>query len=54
MGFFVLETHEVEVGDLDIANLATQASRLLEEHDLNNVLNHIPPDAFNDFFTGEY
>jgi len=43
---------------LDTADLANQASRLLEEHDLTNVLNQIPADAFNDLFTedknGEY
>ncbi|PSN38483.1 hypothetical protein C0J52_15872 [Blattella germanica] len=43
---------------LDTAELANQASRLLEEHDLTNVLNQIPADAFNDLFTvdknGEY
>lgn len=33
--------------------LATQATRLLEEHDFTNVLNHIPADAFNDLFTGK-
>ena len=37
---------------LDTADLANQASRLLEEHDLTNVLNQIPADAFNDLFTG--
>jgi hypothetical protein len=37
---------------LDTAELANQASRLLEEHDLTNVLNQIPADAFNDLFTG--
>ncbi|KDR14306.1 INO80 complex subunit D isoform X3 [Zootermopsis nevadensis] len=36
---------------LDTAELANQASRLLEEHDLTNVLNQIPADAFNDLFT---
>ncbi|XP_069700596.1 INO80 complex subunit D-like isoform X1 [Periplaneta americana] len=43
---------------LDTAELANHASRLLEEHDLTNVLNQIPADAFNDLFTedknGEY
>ncbi|PNF20232.1 hypothetical protein B7P43_G16187 [Cryptotermes secundus] len=42
---------------LDTAELANQASRLLEEHDLTNVLNQIPADAFNDLFTdknGQY
>jgi len=37
---------------LDATDLAEQASRLLEEHDLNNVLNQIPADAFNDLFIG--
>lgn len=37
---------------LDPVELANQASRLLEEHDLTNVLNQIPADAFNDLFTG--
>lgn len=27
-------------------------ARLLEEHDLNNVLNQLPEDAFNEFFEG--
>lgn len=43
---------------LDPVDLANQASRLLEEHELTNVLNQIPADAFNDLFTedknGEY
>jgi hypothetical protein len=39
---------------LDTAELANQASRLLEEHDLTNVLNQIPADAFNDLFTGMF
>ncbi|KAJ4448657.1 hypothetical protein ANN_00047, partial [Periplaneta americana] len=38
---------------LDTAELANHASRLLEEHDLTNVLNQIPADAFNDLFTGQ-
>lgn len=29
-------------------------TRLLEEHDLNNVLNQLPEDAFNDLFEGVY
>lgn len=28
-------------------------ARLLEEHDLTNVLNQIPVDAFNDLFQGK-
>uniref|UniRef100_T1JJY2 KANL2-like probable zinc-finger domain-containing protein n=1 Tax=Strigamia maritima TaxID=126957 RepID=T1JJY2_STRMM len=36
---------------LDTAELANQASRLLEEHDFTEVLNKIPDDAFNDLFT---
>nr|CAD7437513.1 unnamed protein product [Timema bartmani] len=36
---------------LDTVDLAQQATRLLEEHDLTNVLNQIPADAFNDLFT---
>ncbi|XP_073997645.1 uncharacterized protein isoform X2 [Rhodnius prolixus] len=43
---------------LDPVELANQTTRLLEEHDLNNVLNQISTDlAFNDLFTdknGEY
>lgn len=41
----------------DPVELANQATRLLEEHDLTNVLNQIPADAFNDLFTdknGQY
>lgn len=29
-------------------------ARLLEEHDLTNVLNQLPVDAFNDLFQGKY
>lgn len=56
----ILESQEVEVGEEVLAmaadlplELATQATRLLEEHDFTNVLNHIPADAFNDLFTGK-
>jgi hypothetical protein len=42
------------IASLDPAELASQASRLLEEHDITNMLNQISPDAFNDLFTGEY
>ncbi|KAG1682113.1 INO80 complex subunit D [Nymphon striatum] len=35
---------------LDTAELANQASRLLEEHDFTEVLNKIPDDAFYDLF----
>lgn len=38
---------------LDAAELANQATRLLEEHDFTEVLNKIPDDAFNDLFTGK-
>lgn len=45
------------IASLDPAELASQASRLLEDQDLTNMLN-IPADAFNDLFTedknGEY
>lgn len=44
----------LEIASLDPVELAHQASRLLEEHDLTNVLNQIPPDAFNDLFAGNY
>lgn len=37
------------IASLDPAELASQASRLLEEHDLTNMLNQIP---FSDLFTG--
>lgn len=40
------------IASLDPVELANQASRLLEEHDITNMLNQIPPDAFNDLFTG--
>lgn len=33
--------------------LVTQASHLLEESDINNVLSTIQPDEFNDLFTGK-
>lgn len=33
--------------------LVTQASNLLEESDINNVLSTIQPDEFNDLFTGK-
>ncbi|CAL1276039.1 unnamed protein product [Larinioides sclopetarius] len=35
---------------LDTAELANQATKLLEEHDFTEVLNKIPDDAFNDLF----
>ncbi|KAF0771559.1 INO80 complex subunit D-like, partial [Aphis craccivora] len=50
-------THEVEVGDevlagLDAADLASHASRLLDDHDdITSVFSQIPVDAFNDLFT---
>lgn len=37
---------------LDAAELANQASKLLEEHDFTDVLNKLPDDAFNDLFAG--
>lgn len=63
-----LETQDVEVGEevlaiastelpldsVELATLATQATRLLEEHDFNNVLGTITADAFNDLFTGTW
>ncbi|GIX79106.1 INO80 complex subunit D [Caerostris extrusa] len=43
---------------LDTADLASHATKLLEEHDFTEVLNKIPDDAFNDLFVdtrnGEY
>lgn len=45
------------IASLDPAELASQATRLLEEHDLTNVLNQLSTDAFNDIFidkNGEY
>ncbi|GIY51530.1 INO80 complex subunit D [Caerostris darwini] len=43
---------------LDTADLANHATKLLEEHDFTEVLNKIPDDAFNDLFVdtrnGEY
>ncbi|XP_064471091.1 INO80 complex subunit D-like [Ornithodoros turicata] len=43
---------------LDAAELASQATKLLEEHDFTEVLNKISDDAFSDFFAesknGEY
>ncbi|KAG8175240.1 hypothetical protein JTE90_012608, partial [Oedothorax gibbosus] len=43
---------------IDTAELANQATKLLEEHDFTEVLNKIPDDAFNDLFVdsrnGEY
>jgi len=50
----------VEVGDevlagLDAADLASHASRLLDDHDdITSVFSQIPVDAFNDLFTGKY
>ncbi|XP_071450947.1 uncharacterized protein [Hetaerina americana] len=57
-----VEVVEEEVDGLPLLDpseeLGNQASRLLEEHDLTNVLNQIPPEAFNDLFiegkNGEY
>lgn len=34
-------------------NLITQATHLLEEPDITNVLNTIQADEFSDFFTGK-
>lgn len=47
------------IASMDPAELASQATRLLEEHDLTNVLNQLSADAyaFNDLFidkNGEY
>lgn len=50
----------MEVGDevlagLDAVDLATHASRLLDDHDdITSVFSQIPVDAFNDLFTGKY
>lgn len=52
--------NEVEVNDevlagLDAADLASHASRLLDDHDdITSVFSQIPVDAFNDLFTGIY
>ncbi|XP_046397953.1 uncharacterized protein LOC124164590 isoform X2 [Ischnura elegans] len=52
-----VEVVEEEVDGLPLLDpseeLGNQASRLLEEHDLTNVLNQIPPEAFNDLFIGK-
>lgn len=40
---FHVQITEISLGD----------TRLLEEHDLTNVLNQLPDDAFNDFFEGK-
>lgn len=59
-----LETQDIEVGEevlaiasaelpldsVELATLATQASRLLEEQDLNTVFNNL---AFNELFSGK-
>lgn len=38
---------------LDAAELASHASRLLDDHDdITSVFSQIPVDAFNDLFTG--
>lgn len=37
-----------------IAEIPLGDARLLEEHDLNNVLNQLPEDAFNDLFEGKF
>ncbi|RZF43100.1 hypothetical protein LSTR_LSTR001278 [Laodelphax striatellus] len=37
------------IASMDPAELASQASKLLEDHDFTNML--LPPDAFNDLFT---
>lgn len=40
---------------LDAAELASHASRLLDDHDdITSVFSQIPVDAFNDLFTGKY
>lgn len=59
MGNNNIIANEGEVGDevlagLDAADLASHASRLLEDHDdITSVFSQIPVDAFNDLFTGK-
>lgn len=39
---------------IDAAELANQASRLLDEHDFTEVLNKIPDEAFRELFNGMF
>lgn len=48
----VVSDEVLAIASLDPTELANQASRLLEEHDITSMLNQIPADAFNDIFLG--
>lgn len=47
-----LQEPDLELVSVDQA-LVQQATHLLEESDITNVLNTIQGDEFNDFFTGK-
>lgn len=49
----VVSDEVLAIASLDPTELANQASRLLEEHDITSMLNQIPADAFNDIFLGK-
>lgn len=50
-----VEAAEEVLAGLDAADLASHASRLLDDHDdITSVFSQIPVDAFNDLFTGLY
>lgn len=46
-----LSETELMVGTQDAEEIPLADTRLLEEHDLTNVLNNLPVDAFNELFT---
>ncbi|XP_055903403.1 uncharacterized protein LOC129939424 [Eupeodes corollae] len=46
-----LSESELMVGTQDAEEIPLGDTRLLEEHDLTNVLNNLPVDAFNELFT---
>ncbi|XP_055849151.1 uncharacterized protein LOC129914110 [Episyrphus balteatus] len=46
-----LSESELMVGTQDAEEIPLADTRLLEEHDLTNVLNNLPVDAFNELFT---
>uniref|UniRef100_A0A1B6HCL5 KANL2-like probable zinc-finger domain-containing protein n=1 Tax=Homalodisca liturata TaxID=320908 RepID=A0A1B6HCL5_9HEMI len=53
----VVSDEVLAIASMDPTELVTQASRLLEEHDITSMLNQIPADAFTDIFldkNGEY
>lgn len=48
----VVSDEVLAIASMDPTDLASQASRLLEEHDITSMLNQIPADAFTELFLG--